>query len=236
VAKPYVRVTKWDTYQHYKDRNPPWIKLHNALLEDPGVAALPDAMKAHLFGVWLLASRLDNKIPADPAFIGKRINATSKVDIKTLILLGFLEPHPDCLHDASATLALCTTETEQRQSRAETEERQRRPSPASISDTPDNRTAINAYNEILGTRIDYTPGNLSAAGRAYRFGYTLEQMRRVFLAVKNQETDSAAWCFQKKREFEYLVRPEHRHYKTQEPTPGRIDVILNELATGAKAV
>ena len=27
-------VKNWDEFQHYKDRNPPWIKLHNHLLDD----------------------------------------------------------------------------------------------------------------------------------------------------------------------------------------------------------
>lgn len=109
------------------------------------------------------------------------------------------------------------------------------PSPVSVEQTTE-REAIDAYNAVFGTEIDYTPGNLRAAARAFAFGYTLTQMRRVFQAVKARETDSANWCFLHKREFEYLVRPEHKSYRTQEITPGRIDVILNELATGAKAV
>jgi hypothetical protein len=240
-AKQYVRVVNWETYQHYKDRNPPWIKLHNALLEDPAVAALSDAMKAHLFGVWLLASRLDNRIPADAGFIGKRINATVKVDLKVLISLGFLEPHPNGLHDASGPLAGCTTETEERQSRGETEQRQRQrqmtSTAASSADTPKNKAAIDAYNATLkpSKAISYGPGNLRAAARAYAFGYTLEQMQRVFEAVRDSETDTAKWCHENNREFEYLVRPEHKHWRTHEPTPGRIDVILNELATGRRS-
>lgn len=100
--------------------------------------------------------------------------------------------------------------------------------------TDPNREPIDAYNEIFGTRIDYTAGNLSASERAFTYGYTMEQIRRVFLAVKNKETDAAAWCWNHKREFEYLIRPEHRQFRTGNLVAGRIDVILNELATGAK--
>lgn len=133
--KCYIQVVAWDRFQHYKDRSPPWIKFYNSLLEDPGMAALPDASKAHLFGIWLLASRLGNKIPNDSEFIGRRINATTAVDIKSLILFGFLEPMAECLQHASNPLATCATpsrdlylETEER--RGEERERERASAPA----------------------------------------------------------------------------------------------------------
>jgi hypothetical protein len=126
--KCYLQVVAWDRFQHYKDRNPPWIKFYNSLLEDPGMAGLPDASKAHLYGIWLLASRLGNRIPADSHFIGRRINATAKVDLKSLVLMGFLEPVRECLQHASEMLATCArplrgayTETEQSRGERETE-------------------------------------------------------------------------------------------------------------------
>ena len=39
------RVKEWDTYQHYKDRNPPWIKLHFALLTSLGKSKCPVVLK-----------------------------------------------------------------------------------------------------------------------------------------------------------------------------------------------
>lgn len=227
-------MANWNKYQHYTDRNPPWIKLHNALLEDPDVAVLPDAMKAHLFGVWLLASRLGNKIPFDQSFIARRINATTKVDLNVLISKGFLEPHPD---SASGLLAECTTETEQKRKESRTEQRQKPAAEISGVDTPENRAAIDAYNAVLPGKkpISHTPGNLHAAARAYSFGYTLEQLQRTFEAVRDKETDAAVWCHDNNREFEYLVRPEHKHRRTHEPVQGRVDVILNELATGRRS-
>jgi hypothetical protein len=59
----YLRVKNWAEFQHYKDRNPPWIKLHRALLDDYEFARLPDASKAHLVLIWLLASQSDGRIP-----------------------------------------------------------------------------------------------------------------------------------------------------------------------------
>ncbi len=102
MAQRYFRVAKWDTFQHYSDRNPPWIKFYNSTLEDPKIGTLKDDQKAHLFGIWLLASRLGNRIPADAEFIAKRINATSKVNLQLFESIGLIEYLGQ---DASITLA-----------------------------------------------------------------------------------------------------------------------------------
>lgn len=114
LAKCYLRVVNWEAFQHYGDRLPPWIKLHVSVLEDPVVAALPDHSKAHVFGIWVLASRLKNKIPNDARFIGARINATEPVDLKSLIFASFLEHHPECECGASAVLAKRSTDKEEK--------------------------------------------------------------------------------------------------------------------------
>jgi hypothetical protein len=52
----------WTTFQHYKDRNPPWIKLHRDLLIDKEFMRLPLASKALAPLLWLLASESVNGI------------------------------------------------------------------------------------------------------------------------------------------------------------------------------
>lgn len=91
-----LAVRDYDQFQHYKDRNPPWIKFYATTLDDYKIAKLPDASKAHLFAVWLLASRYNNRFPYDAEFIAKRINATEPVDLEALIKCGFLIEIQDC--------------------------------------------------------------------------------------------------------------------------------------------
>lgn len=86
----HFRVKNFEKFQHYKDRSPPWIKLYNELLDDYEFGLLPDASKMHLVAIWLLASRSENKIPFDPAWVGKRINATEKVNLRLLAERGFI--------------------------------------------------------------------------------------------------------------------------------------------------
>lgn len=96
----YLRVKNWEDFQHYKDRSPPWIKLHRDLLRDYDFLCLQDASKLHLMLIWLLASQLDNKIPADQEYIKKQIGVKGDIDFNELILNGFLI-------DDSKTLAEC---------------------------------------------------------------------------------------------------------------------------------
>jgi hypothetical protein len=103
-----------------------------------------------------------------------------------------------------------------------------------VNDTPENRAPIEAYNAVFGTRVGPTPGNLRASARAFEAGYTLDQMRQTFEAVKARATAFAAWCASHDREFEYLIRPDYVNGRTGKQEQSPIDKILNELATGRK--
>ncbi len=100
----YLEVVNWDRFQHYKDRRPPWIKMHAELLDDYEFGCLQDASKLHQVLIWLLASQCDNRIPDDPRWVQRRLNLTGKVNLQALVDSGFMAP---CKQDASDTLASC---------------------------------------------------------------------------------------------------------------------------------
>lgn len=85
----FLTVKNWNTFQHYGKRNPPWIKLHRALLDDYAFCALDDAAKAHLMLIWLYASQHNGRIPHDPGFLEKKLSC-EKVRLDHLIECGFL--------------------------------------------------------------------------------------------------------------------------------------------------
>jgi len=87
----YLAVRNWSNFQHYKDRNPLWIKLYTGLLDDYDFAQLGDGQKAQLILIWLLASKTDGVLPNDPAWIKRRIACSGSVAIPQFIKLGFLE-------------------------------------------------------------------------------------------------------------------------------------------------
>ncbi len=87
----YLCVRKWDEHQHYKDRDPAWIKVYNRLLDDFDFLALSEVAQAQLLKLWLLASRTDNRIPYDLPYITAKIGARTAIDIDDLIVHGWLQ-------------------------------------------------------------------------------------------------------------------------------------------------
>lgn len=51
-----IKIKNWSEFQHFKDRNPPWIKLYKTILERRDIAAVSDRNFRVLVGLWLLAS------------------------------------------------------------------------------------------------------------------------------------------------------------------------------------
>ena len=94
----------WTKFQHYKDRNPPWIKLHRDLLNDKEFMRLPLASKGLAPVLWLLASEsVEGVFDADFDELEFRLRISQKEledAIKPLIDNGFFL-------DASTMLAPC---------------------------------------------------------------------------------------------------------------------------------
>jgi hypothetical protein len=68
-----LTIRNWDRWQSYrKDRGqPPWIKVHRALLRDPNWVALTDAQRGQLVAIWMLAADRSGVIPASAAIVRK---------------------------------------------------------------------------------------------------------------------------------------------------------------------
>jgi hypothetical protein len=94
----------WNTFQHYRDRCPPWIKLHREILNDKEFMCLPLASKAIAPLLWLLASESkDGQFDASIDELSFRLRITNKEveeGLKPLINNGFFI-------DASTMLAPC---------------------------------------------------------------------------------------------------------------------------------
>lgn len=82
----------WQKFQHYKDRSPPWIKLHRELLDNRDFMTLPIASKALAPLLWLLASESkDGVFDASDEELIFRLRVTKKdLDgLRPLIDKGF---------------------------------------------------------------------------------------------------------------------------------------------------
>lgn len=90
-----LRVKKWNEFQHYKERNPPWIKLHKGYLDNPKFQRLPVDSRALAPMIWLLASESkDGSVEYNLEDIAFRIRMSPlelEAAIIPLINGGFLE-------------------------------------------------------------------------------------------------------------------------------------------------
>ena len=61
-----IRIKNWGTFQHYKNRRPPWIRLYRDLLDDPDFEELDGELVKTLIKLWLSVSdfSVDGTLPA----------------------------------------------------------------------------------------------------------------------------------------------------------------------------
>lgn len=96
-----MRIKNWAEFQHYKDRDPKWIKLYKKLLDDHEWHKLDAQSSKILVMLWLLASEENGNLPS-LAEIAFRLRLSEKLIESTVTKLShWLE------QDASTPLAEC---------------------------------------------------------------------------------------------------------------------------------
>ena len=83
-------VVNFERYQHHAHTAPPWIKLYRSVLTNYEFTNLPDATKAHLMLIWLLASQMGNALPYDADWLAVKIDAKEPIDLVLLRKSGFI--------------------------------------------------------------------------------------------------------------------------------------------------
>lgn len=74
-----IVVRNWDKFQHYKKRNPPWIRLYRDVIDSPEWRSLSDPAARLLVEIWLLASELapGGRVPFDLGLLAWRTGRAS---------------------------------------------------------------------------------------------------------------------------------------------------------------
>ncbi len=86
----YVMVADLQRFQHYKDRCPPWVKVHWSMLDDPRFMELSETDRHRYIMCILIASRVDNRIKNDPLYLSKMMRLSGPIDLTPLINSGLL--------------------------------------------------------------------------------------------------------------------------------------------------
>lgn len=94
----YYYVRNWRRFQHYKHRNPPWVKLHSEIFTSTDWVALADASKLLMMVCIVVAAKNGGRIPNDAAFLKRIAYLDKSPNLKPLIDCGFLS---ETLADAS---------------------------------------------------------------------------------------------------------------------------------------
>jgi hypothetical protein len=120
----YYRIRAWAEYQHYKHRDPPWIKLHRRILQSPSWVGVNDASRVLAVASMALAAGCDNKILADNDYIRRVAYLNAPPDFSELLRVGFvdlIEESSPIVNNASTMLADASTSVQmldQRQSQS----------------------------------------------------------------------------------------------------------------------
>ena len=116
----YLQVKNWQKFQHYHNRPnaPYWIKVYPDVLANYDFLELTEAERYKLMAIWLLASKLRNKIRYDARYVGKMIGA-KRVDLAKFVELGFLEAYVES--DLGLDPVLDVSQTQSRTDREEEE-------------------------------------------------------------------------------------------------------------------
>jgi hypothetical protein len=105
MSDTYISLTNWDKYQHYKDRNPGWIKLHISLVSSEGWVKGDAEQKNLIIALMVAAARFNNRIPAHADMLhrccvtaaslthDRRTIAAYAQRIRKLESCGFIEIH-----------------------------------------------------------------------------------------------------------------------------------------------
>jgi len=93
----YLSVKNLEVYQHYKDRDPKWIKLYYSILDDEVFMVLDETMRCRYITCLIIASRTHNKIPYDKSYLKKIMRLDKAPNLQPLIDHGFLVYHPSSI-------------------------------------------------------------------------------------------------------------------------------------------
>lgn len=115
--KPLLIVRNWGQFQHYKNRRPPWLKLHRTLLENMDFCNLPIEAKAVLPLVWILASESGDigSVPYDLPVLSFRMRLPADqvaFAVAALVHADFLEFSDDASNVLASCYQVASAETE----------------------------------------------------------------------------------------------------------------------------
>lgn len=192
-----LTIPGWEKFQHYKHRNPPWIKLHVELLEDfnsDGTAkayyGLSDTAKLTFIHLLCLRAKYADAIPyPNDEWLRVKLGL-EKIEVKSLLASNMLAL---CKHDASAMLAQSRVQSRVQSTEKSTEgesenprKRGRAVARHNISDLPEWLTSLEGWSEELWQSWLQTRTKKRASNSKHAVGLLIDK-----LATRKDESIAA---------------------------------------------
>ena len=213
----------WAVFQHYKDRCPPWIKLHRDLLNDRSFMRLPIASKALAPMLWLLASENETAV-FDASFEELQFRLhISKSDyengIKPLIDNGFFEVASGLLADC---LQVATPETERETETKKEAEKEKRTTIVVVPEGVSEQLWAEFVAHRKSKKAKVTQLVVDGITKeAQKAGWTLEQALTETI-IRNWQSFKAEWVAAETRHaLSFKERDEAKKRKQWEEMTGR---------------
>lgn len=96
------RIKNWKKFQHYKDRDPLWIKLHLSLMKDLNYLSLTDKAKITLIHCWMVGAEMwkpekevEPLLPSDGKLLKTLLKLDGNIRTNEIKLAGYLIPVPN---------------------------------------------------------------------------------------------------------------------------------------------
>jgi len=87
-----IVIPRWEDFQHYKNRDPPWIKDYRSQIDNANYLDLTLAQRGLLHDLRLLYLVMHGELPASRTFIATRLRCkTDKRSFEALNHAGFIE-------------------------------------------------------------------------------------------------------------------------------------------------
>jgi len=87
----WIVVRNWEKFQHYSDRNPPWIKNYLELLHDDAYRNLTPAQRGILHGLWLMYASARGVLRENTAALSRAYGGRiTSAQLKALNRAGFI--------------------------------------------------------------------------------------------------------------------------------------------------
>ncbi len=193
----FLRIKEWSKYQHYKHRNPPWIKLYREFIHSYTWIAGNVYDRELAIACMLLAASLDNKIPADISYLARLAHLSRFPDFTFLINTQFvelLEDTGEIVQDASKALAVCVQYAPpELETETETETKTTLSGKPDISQLNGKKAQALEVLEFLNAETGkaYRPvdANLEVIVARLKEGYTVADMRKVIVRKCSQWKD-----------------------------------------------